>query len=121
MALSILSGMEVHDFIRCIQNRDYLPLTRLPGVGRKTAERLVIELSGKMQLNLGVSSNSAMQSDSAFVINSPEEDAIAALISLGYKPALAKSAILNVGSRIEEKTSQALIRAALQNLIQVNV
>ncbi|HQZ87294.1 MAG TPA: Holliday junction branch migration protein RuvA [Gammaproteobacteria bacterium] len=122
MALTILSGMDVLQFIKCVDNRETALLVRLPGVGQKTAERLIIEMSGK--LNNVVSSENENFSRRLFeeIIDaaSPraiEEEAVSALIALGYKPQEATRAIGRV--LFEGASSQELIRRALQGLARV--
>ena len=116
MALTILSGMDVLQFIKCVDNRETAMLVRLPGVGQKTAERLIIEMAGK--LNVGVSepeSFSRKLFEEAVDTTSPravEEEAVSALIALGYKPQEATRAISKV--LFEGASSQELIRRALQ-------
>lgn len=119
MALTILSGMDVLQFIKCVDNRETALLVRLPGVGQKTAERLIIEMSGK--LNNVVSAENENFSrrlfEDAVDTTSPravEEEAVSALIALGYKPQEATRAIGRV--LFEGASSQELIRRALQGL-----
>jgi len=118
MALVILSGMDVLQFMRCIENREIDHLVRLPGVGKKTAERLVIEMAGKVAFS---ASSSASLSEKWFgsleAPHSPraiEEEAVSALIALGYKPQDASRIINKV--MFEGASSQELIRCALQSL-----
>lgn len=113
MALVILSGMNVSQFQQCIDNRHVEHLVRLPGVGKKTAERLVVEMSGK----LGFSVNS---DDNLLASHAPrlvEEEAVSALIALGYKPQEASRLVHQV--MFEGANSQELIRRALQSLSSV--
>ncbi len=115
MALTLLSGMDVKMFIQCVEQRDVAPLVRLPGVGKKTAERLIVEMAGKLD---------SMGEDFEFknkMIYSPvqevpshiaENEAISALIALGYKPQEASRAVSAIQD--EGLTSQELIRRALK-------
>lgn len=119
MALSILSGIDINTLILSIEHRDIEPLVRLPGVGKKTAERLIIEMAGKLKnsfLEEGELSEKLFKAESLQPNLLVEEEAIAALIALGYKPQEARTAIKSVVNDAEEKidSSQALIRAALQ-------
>ncbi len=120
MALSILSGIEWEDFVLCVERRDSAPLVRLPGVGKKTAERLLIEMAGKLKSNAPEEDFSVK----IFVKNAkdkmeqaPYEEAVSALIALGYKPQEASRAI----SKIHEEglMSQELIRRALQGMAKL--
>jgi Holliday junction DNA helicase RuvA len=87
IALNILSGSGVHDVVRAIKDGDTRFLTRLRGVGKKTAERVVLELRDKAADLLPASAAApAAQA-------SPGEDAVRALVSLGYSPAVARKAV----------------------------
>jgi Holliday junction DNA helicase RuvA len=117
MALAILSGMSADEFSRCVQTNDTASLVRLPGIGKKTAERLIIEMRDRLHKLLdlpktGVSAATSMAADQA--VNSPKNDAIDALIALGYKPVDAGNMVRAVES--EGLASEAIIRAALKAL-----
>ena len=106
LALAMLSGIESDALVQCVADGDAASLERIPGVGKKTAQRLLIELRDKwgdnMPLQEGAAGGSAMQ------------DAIEALIALGYKPQQARQVL---SKRPEgEATSEQLVRFALQNL-----
>ncbi len=113
LALTILSGMSAEDFSRCIMDGDSKALTRLPGVGKKTAERLVIELKDRLEKDdsiklpgaTGTKANIERQSN-------PVNDAVSALISLGYKAQQASQMIRDID--VEDKSTEEIIRAALQ-------
>lgn len=112
LALGILSGMSAHDFVRCVQDKDTAALTRLPGVGKKTAERLIIEMRDRLaefdvpaSLGLRATGVTAPTSDAA-------RDAISALVSLGYKPQEASRLLSHVNT--EGQDSEAIIKAALK-------
>lgn len=86
LALTILSGMNANEFIACVQDNDAAALVRLPGVGKKTAERLIIELRDKLkdqQVEANASVNKGAQLQA--VASSPTSDAVSALVALGYK------------------------------------
>jgi Holliday junction DNA helicase RuvA len=110
MALAILSGMSTHDFFRCVQFDDHTALTRIPGVGKKTAQRLVIEIKDKLNVpdQVAMPAGQGLQSSAA----TPLDEAISALIALGYKPADASRMVKAVAQ--EALSSEELIRAALQ-------
>lgn len=112
MALAILSGMDVRAFTDCIHNSDADSLMRLPGVGRKTAERLIIDMRDRIDKTSSptVTSNGA---NGHARIQSPIEDAVSALISLGYKPNDASRMVSNVDT--QEQTSEDIIRLALKS------
>lgn len=113
LALAILSGMEEDQFIRCVMEDDVKALTRLPGVGKKTAERLVIEMRDRFPHwshdgQDGVPGQSSMP-DLATAAT-PLADAEAALVSLGYKPTEATRMLSGLD---ETLSTEALIKAAL--------
>jgi Holliday junction DNA helicase RuvA len=114
MALAILSGMDAQRFAACVEQQDVTALIRLPGIGRKTAERLIMEMRDRVE-GLGPAPASGggrtlppAAEDAAF------GDAVSALIALGYKPAdanrMARAA--DDGAR----TSEEIIRAALKSV-----
>lgn len=108
MALTILSGISSADFVLCVQNRDAAALTRLPGIGKKTAERLVVE----MQDRLGDVDGSITMTSIPGVAASPVSDAISALVALGYKPADADRMVKMVAN--DGMQSEDIIREALK-------
>ena len=111
LALTILSGISAEEFTRCIMEGDSKALTQLPGVGKKTAERLVVELKDK--LDAGDSGISLPKTTAtAAVQDNPVNDAVSALISLGYKAQQASQMVRNLD--IEGKSTEDIIRAALQ-------
>jgi Holliday junction DNA helicase RuvA len=113
LALTILSGMSAEDFSRCIMDGDSKSLTRLPGVGKKTAERLVIELKDRLEKDdstqLSGTAGSTIKVERA---DNPVNDAVSALISLGYKAQQASQMVRDLD--IEDKSTEEIIRAALQ-------
>jgi len=115
MALAILSGMDAQQFAQCVRQEDVTALTRLPGIGKKTAQRLVMELRDRMDAALtrsptGIASSpaTAHSKDSALI------DAIGALTALGYKPADANR--MARAADDGNKTSEEIIRAALKSV-----
>ncbi|MBJ7275209.1 Holliday junction branch migration protein RuvA [Marinobacter salarius] len=123
LAAGILSGLDANQFIRCVEARDANALVKLPGVGKKTAERLLIEMTDRIGQLEGqftpASPNATVISDSAnagiAAGHDPREEAEAALIALGYKPQEASKAISKVAE--ENMSSQELIRLALRAMI----
>jgi Holliday junction DNA helicase RuvA len=113
MALAILSGMTADEFALCVQAGDIAALTRLPGVGKKTAERLVVEMRDRLE---GLSGNAAPLSATAAPMGVPggdaTADAVSALVALGYKPAEASRMVRAVAQ--DGLATEALIKAALQ-------
>ena len=112
MALAILSGMSASEFALAVHNNDIATLVKLPGVGKKTAERLVIEMRDKVniaQINDFGSATAGKHPDI-------KQEAESALTALGYKPQDAAKMISRVSD--EEITStEQLIRRALKNMV----
>ncbi len=114
LALTILSGMSAEDFTRCILEEDSKSLTKLPGVGKKTAERLVIELKDRLQKDDSIKLPGATDTARAPFERqaNPVNDAVSALISLGYKAQQASQMVRDLD--VEDKSTEDIIRAALQ-------
>ena len=118
LALLILSGMSVDAFGRCVRENDATALTRLPGIGKKTAERLIIEMRDRIG-GLGAhpaaivlpGGHAAAAADAL-----PREDAISALVALGYKLPEASRMVQSLDT--EGLTSEAIIRLALQSSVR---
>ncbi len=117
LALLILSGMSVEAFSRCVQQRDTASLTRLPGIGKKTAERLVVEMRDRVEsLETGGVLLPASGGDALLSPINPKDDAISALVALGYKPQEAARMIRSLDP--EGHSSEDLIRMALQAAVR---
>lgn len=114
LALAILSGMSVSELGQCIVDREVDRLVKLPGVGKKTAERLVVELQGRLEKNSFAFSQLLMSSSSSINKNVGVVEAIGALIALGYKEAQAKSAVDKVFD--ESLGRDDIIKLALKRL-----
>ena len=112
LALTILSGMSTEDFTRCIMDSDSKALTRLPGVGKKTAERLVVELKDRLEKV----STTTLPGQPALVTReaSPVSDAVSALISLGYKAPQASKLVSDLD--VDGLNTEEIIRKALQGI-----
>jgi len=108
LALTILSSSSPEEFVRCVNQRDTASLVRLPGVGKKTAERLIIEMRDR------VINDDFIVPSSSNLINSAYQDAMSALIALGYKPPEASRVLQNIAS--ENQSSEELIRLALKRI-----
>jgi len=110
IALALLSGISVEGFIMCVQNEDVAALVRVPGIGRKTAERLIVEMRDRLK-------PAAEGGDSAAVPvaagASPEVEAFGALVALGYRPAEATRLLKAAGPGTH--STEELIRRALQS------
>jgi Holliday junction DNA helicase RuvA len=113
MALTILSGMNAEEFSRCVELEDVAALVRLPGIGKKTAERLIIEMRDRLAKLPGTTvSGLSSASSSVSQTATAGADAVSALIALGYKPQDASRMVKGVEQ--DGMDSEALIRAALQ-------
>ncbi len=110
VALAILSGLSANEFFTCVMNEDASQLTRVPGVGRKTAQRLLVEMRDK--LTPDESGLPAIASAPAGAAPSPVQDAVSALIALGYKSVDASRAVRALPDK--DISSEEMIRQALQ-------
>jgi len=113
LALTILSGMETRVFITCVQAGDASALVKLPGIGKKTAERLIIELRDRLELPAEVATSTATD---PVITASPVEDAVSALVGLGYKPQDASRMVRSLETA--NLSSEEIIRSALQAVVQ---
>ena len=119
LAIALMSSLEVDELVRAVSSQDTSSLTKVPGVGKKTAERLLVELKDRFQawefipgMFAFVPNHSDMPEAQ---VASSESDAVSALISLGYKPQEASKAM----SAIKDKnlSSEEMIRRALKGMI----
>ena len=117
LALTILSGQSAEEFHRCIHDNDTQALVRLPGVGKKTAERLIIEMRDRLP-DLGdmVSTDAVGTSQTSRSMTSPKQEAVNALCSLGYKPLDASQMVQNIS--VDGKSCEDIIRQALQGALR---
>ena len=111
LALKILSGMSVEELIPAIRHSDLARLTKIPGVGRKTAERMVVELKDKLEVVALEAEKPAAASPAGI-----ESDVISALINLGYDARAAEAAVEDAGHEAGASNFEKLLRAALQSL-----
>ncbi|MCC5014913.1 MULTISPECIES: Holliday junction branch migration protein RuvA [unclassified Legionella] len=111
LAMAILSSITPAEFIQCITQQNTVVLTKLPGIGKKTAERLVIEMKDSVKQFNSMDTNQLSQKLS---INREQDEAISALEALGYKQQEAVKAINKIDDG--NKTCEQLIRQALQLL-----
>lgn len=118
IALAILSGTSVEGFVHCVQARDTAALTRVPGVGRKTAERLIVELRERLE-DLAVSGGPLPAAAAPPVVPAtPEGEVLNALVSLGYKPAEARRLVEQAATADAGASTAELLRAALRGAAQ---
>ncbi len=106
ISLAVLSGVSTNEFARLVHDSDIAALTRIPGIGKKTAERIVVELRDR------IDATSQAQPRAQGKPSSPQEEAIAALQQLGYKPM--EAARLVKASAEDGDDAEAIIRKALR-------
>ena len=109
IGLGVLSGMSVEGFCRCVREKDLGSLTKIPGVGRKTAERLVLEMADRLPESVQGTLAGA-QSGAGGAKGEAQE----ALLALGYKPAEVQQLLKDLDG--EELTTEQLIREALKRV-----
>ena len=115
LALGILSGMSVDEFVRTVKSNDSDAMVKMPGVGKKTAERLIVEMRDKLSEwdSTAASSEPTLAPRSTFI-----KDAEIAMVSLGYKPQQAARAISQVlKNNPEIYDSEELIRFSLKSMV----
>ncbi len=114
LALTILSGMEAGLFAACVQAGDTASLVKLPGVGKKTAERLVVEMRDRLS-DWDVSGAAVTGKVPVADVLNPVEEAVSALVALGYKPADASRMVRAVD--VDGLGTEEIIRSALQSMV----
>ncbi|HEY5601801.1 MAG TPA: Holliday junction branch migration protein RuvA [Gammaproteobacteria bacterium] len=116
LALALLSGMSCHEFVMTVKSNDIAGLTRIPGVGKKTAERLIIEMRDRLKdLAPEASVPGAMAGPSTDAMPPDEiKDAVSALITLGFKPPEASRMVSGINTK--GLPSEEIIRRALQSV-----
>jgi Holliday junction DNA helicase RuvA len=119
MALAILSGMETSRFVGCVLEDNTAALVKVPGVGKKTAERLVIEMRDKLKgwEYAGGGAPAAEAGHSRRAANDSVAEAESALVALGYKPTEAARAVSGVLNEHDVQRSEDLIRLALRAML----
>jgi holliday junction DNA helicase RuvA len=110
LAITILSGMAADEMVGAIRGNDIARLTRIPGIGKKTAERLVLELRDKLP-PAGVG-----EAPAAPVMTAIEEDVLSALVNLGYQRAAAERALASVAKSRKDGSFEAMFRNTLAAL-----
>ncbi|TAK17825.1 MAG: Holliday junction branch migration protein RuvA [Acidobacteria bacterium] len=113
LALAVLSGIEPADLVRAIRGSDYGRLTSIPGVGRKTAERIVIELKDRVN---------KLTTDAADITAAPgddvRDDVLSALANLGYQRAAAEKAVDRALGKVATREFEPLLREVLKALVR---
>ena len=124
LALAVLSAMSADQFVSCVGHEDLSGIVKIPGVGKKTAERLLIEMRDRLkdwQMTTLTSATDVMpvqlNTEQTFVetFNTNKGDAITALVSLGYKQAQADSAVKKIVT--DAMSSEDIIRNALKSML----
>ena len=113
LALTILSGQSAEEFHRSIHDGDVQALVRLPGIGKKTAERLIIEMRDRLPAEVESTEGGGSVIRTAAVA-SPKQEAISALCALGYKPQDASKMVQNIPQ--QDKSCEDIIKLALQGV-----
>ena len=111
MGLAILSGRSVKEFARCVQHEDAVMLVKIPGVGKKTAERLIIEMRDRIK---DVVVTTATPGPQTAALDARGE-AFDALVSLGYKPAEVKQLLAK--TETDKLSAEEIIRQALKQAV----
>ena len=120
LALTILSGMDSANFVRCVQRDDISSLMALPGVGKKTAERLLVEMRDKLKNLLAQAGGvelASVDGVATAAVTDIVADAEGALIALGYKPQLAARMVAAINDE-SIGDSEELIRRALRSTVR---
>ncbi|HNE25880.1 MAG TPA: Holliday junction branch migration protein RuvA [Pseudomonadales bacterium] len=121
MALAILSALDASELVLCIQNNQLNTLTKVPGIGRKTAERLLVEMRDRITLQHGNNAETLADTRAAAVSSATaptlRTDAESALLALGYKPQEAEKMVRAVLKEQTVSSSEELIRLALKQML----
>ncbi|MCG6274096.1 Holliday junction branch migration protein RuvA, partial [Vibrio vulnificus] len=119
LGLAILSGMTASQFVASVEREDISTLVKLPGVGKKTAERLVVEMKDRLKGwsagDLFTPFTDAAPVDSGSASSNSAEEAVSALLALGYKPVQASKVVSQIAK--PDMTSEQLIREALKSMV----
>jgi holliday junction DNA helicase RuvA len=110
LAITILSGMAAGEMMAAIRGNEVARLTRIPGIGKKTAERMVLELRDKLPPTAGISATASPE------MSATEEDVLSALVNLGYQRAAAEKSLATVVKSGKSNSFDALFREALGGL-----
>ena len=116
LGITLLSGLSADELIRAIRDNNLVKLVAVPGVGKKTAERLVVELRDKMTKLAASTQNESVTSDYLPAANAISEDIISALVNLGYQKAVAEKAVANARNEKPDANFETLLRLSLGRL-----
>lgn len=114
IALAILSGISVDGLVRCVQVQDSAALTKVPGVGRKTAERLIVELRDRVEKMVAGGAATGANAAGASLPGTPEGEVLDALLALGYKATEARRMVEQAAAAGGGNSTADLLRAALK-------
>lgn len=122
LGLGILSGMNAAQFVACVENEDISTLIKLPGVGKKTAQRLVVEMKDRLKgwgagdLFTPATDTALAETPAAAIASqSAADEAVSALVALGYKPQQASKVVSQVAQ--PDMSSEAVIKEALKSMV----
>ena len=113
VALAVLSGLSDEEFCRCVAEEDIARLTKVPGIGRKTAERLVIEMRDKLPKDIPLLASTTTAAGPV-APGDPVSEAVSALVALGYKPNEASRAVRSASTK--GLSAEEIIRQALKGM-----
>ena len=118
LGLAILSGMDAGGFGRCVLEGDAAGLSRLPGIGRKTAERLIMEMRDRVEAGapLAAPGSPGIGGEPAPSRDDPVAEAVRALVALGLKPAEASRRVHAIGA--DGLACEEIVRRALQSMVR---
>ncbi len=116
LAVTILSGMAATELVTAIRKGDLQMLVRIPGIGKKTAERMVLELREKLDMLTGAVTSSTVAGKPKSSFTADEEDVLSALMNIGATRASAESAVLKAKSETQAVDFESLFRVALRLL-----
>ncbi|HWB17634.1 MAG TPA: Holliday junction branch migration protein RuvA [Vicinamibacterales bacterium] len=113
LALAVLSGIETTDLVRAVRQNDVARLTRIPGIGRKTAERLVVELKDRLPTDAAAPAGAALPP----TVSSTRDDVVSALVNLGYQRGQVDRAVdAAVRAAGEDADFERILREALRSM-----
>ena len=120
LALTILSGISANEFVQVVKSNDESGLVRLPGIGKKTAQRLIVEMRDRLDDwqsdDIKAVDKTSTESDNLMTEHDIIKEAISALIALGYKPVEASKMISKLDA--QDQTSETLIKQALKSTVK---
>jgi Holliday junction DNA helicase RuvA len=118
LALSVLSGIEPADLVRAVQTGDVARLTAIPGVGKKTAERICLELKDRLPTGIGLGPDAGRETEGPG--EDLRRDLLSALLNLGYHLPPAEKAVDRALRRVELPTFELVLKQALRELARVS-